>query len=86
MSIYNLIMEIKKLNAQMIGKNVRRIRKELNETQEKFAEGIGVCKDTVSNIERGEVIPSAQVLANMSINAKISINLILGIDVPEVKK
>lgn len=51
--------QIIKRDVSNIGKNVRKIRKqELNQTQEEFAELIDMSKDTVSNIERGQVIPT----------------------------
>lgn len=50
-----------------IGKNVRKIRKqELNQTQEEFAEMIDMSKDTVSNIERCQVIPTMTCMVKIS--------------------
>lgn len=50
-----------------IGKNVYRTRKqELNKTQEQFAEMINMSKDTISNIERGEVIPTMTCMVRIS--------------------
>lgn len=50
-----------------ISKNVRRTRKqELNQTQEEFAEMIEMSKDTVSNIERGQVIPTMTCMVRIS--------------------
>ena len=50
-----------------IGKNVRKIRKqELNKTQEEFAEMIDMSKDTVSNIERCQVVPTMICMVRIS--------------------
>ena len=50
-----------------IGINVRKTRKhELKQTQEEFAEMIDMSKDTVSNIERGEVIPTMICIVKIS--------------------
>ena len=50
-----------------IGKNVRKIRKqELNKTQEEFAEMIEMSKDTVSNIERCQVVPTMICMVRIS--------------------
>lgn len=67
------------LDKKVIGENIRRIRKEKDETQEEFAEHIHASKDTVSNIERGEFFPSLQVLVNIAIYAGVSTEQILGL-------
>lgn len=67
------------LDKKVIGENIRRIRKEKDETQEEFAEHIHASKDTVSNIERGEFFPSLQVLVNIAIYAGVSTDQILGL-------
>ena len=54
-------------DAQSIGEKVYRIRKtELHKSQEQFADMIGTSKDTVSNIERSEVIPRTKTLAKLA--------------------
>ena len=56
-----------KRDVSNIGKNVRKIRKqELNQTQEEFAEMIDMSKDTVSNIERCQVIPTMTCMVRIS--------------------
>ncbi len=53
--------------ARTIGNNVFFVRKfELNMTQEEFAEFLDISKDTVSNIERGKVVPSTDTLLRIS--------------------
>lgn len=44
----------------MIGKQVKRIRKKLFMTQERFAELLGVSKTTVNNWEKGRYEPNLQ--------------------------
>lgn len=54
-------------DVRFIGENLYIIRKkEMNKTQEEFAEMIGVSKDTVSKIERGAVLPSMKCIAVIS--------------------
>lgn len=56
-----------KKDVKFIGKNVYIARKkEMNKTQEQFAELIGMSKDTVSNIERNEVVPSMKCMVEIS--------------------
>ena len=54
------------INANLIGQNIRNIRKSHNLSQEAFAEQINTSTRTVSNIETGAVIPSLQALINIS--------------------
>ncbi len=55
------------LDARRIGKLVRKIRKEeLSQSQEQFAEGIDRSVRTVSNIERGTVVPTMDTLIRIS--------------------
>ena len=70
---YNILLgdkmnkQIVKRDVNNIGKNVRKTRKhELNQTQEQFAEMIDMSKDTVSNIERGVVIPTMLCMVQIS--------------------
>ena len=51
-------MELKKL----LGKNIKKYRKEKNFTQEKFAEIIGIDPKNVSKIENGNNYPSAETM------------------------
>lgn len=54
-------------DTNVIGEKVYQVRKlELNKTQEEFAEMLDISKDTVSNIERGEVIPNTLTLIKLS--------------------
>ena len=68
------------LDSDKISKNIKRIRKDqMNKTQEEFAELIKSSKDTVSNIERGKVIPNTHTLANIAKYCNCSIDSILGL-------
>lgn len=53
------------LDAELIGKNIRNIRKSAKESQEAFAEKIDSTARTVSNIENGAVVPMLQTIANI---------------------
>ncbi len=56
-----------KRDVKHISKNVYITRKkELHQTQEQFAELIDMSKDTVSNIERGIVIPTMFCMVQIS--------------------
>ncbi len=50
-----------------IGKNLYITRKEeMKKTQEEFSEMINMSKDTVSNIERGVVVPTMNCMVQIS--------------------
>lgn len=53
------------LDAEVIGENIRNIRKDAKQTQEEFAEEIGISTRSVSYIENGCVIPSLQTIVNI---------------------
>lgn len=58
---------IVKRDVRNISKNVYKTRKhELKQTQEQFAELINMSKDTISNIERGVVIPTMICMVQIS--------------------
>ena len=65
------------LDAEIIGKNIRKIRKSANESQETFAEKLEVSTRSVSNIENGAVVPSLQTVANISENFNCSVDSII---------
>ena len=65
------------LDAEIIGKNIRKIRKSANKSQEAFAEKLEVSTRTVSNIENGVVVPSLQTVANISENFNCSVDSII---------
>lgn len=69
-------------DAKTIGKNIKQIRKssEFN-TQEKFAEFIEVSVETVSNIERGNVLLKTATLASIAEKCNVSTDSILGIEI-----
>ena len=67
-------------STKTIGKIVRQIRKTSQfNTQEKFAELIDTSIETVSNIERGNVLLNTKTLANIAENCDVSADFILGI-------
>lgn len=58
---------IEERDVKNIGVNLYIVRKkELNKTQEEFAEMIGMSKDTISNIERGAFLPSMKCMVEIS--------------------
>ena len=50
---------------EQFGRRLRQIRVESGETQEKFAESIGMSVDMLSLIERGRNVPSFKKVARM---------------------
>lgn len=69
---------IVKRDVNNIGKNVYKTRKqELKQTQEQFAEMIDMSKDTISNIERGEVIPTMICMVRISNATNKSVDFFL---------
>lgn len=65
------------LDAEIIGKNIWKIRKSANESQETFAAKLEVSTRSVSNIENGAVVPSLQTVANISENFNCSVDSII---------
>lgn len=62
-----------------IGEIVRNLRKEsTHKTQEQFAELINTTPETISNIERGLVIPNTKTLISIAECCNVSIDYILG--------
>ncbi len=58
---------IEKRDVKNIGPNLYITRKEeMKKTQEEFAEMINMSKDTVSNIERGVVVPTMNCMVQIS--------------------
>ena len=54
-----------KLSPKLVGAKIREWRLSVNETQEEFAEYIDRTVETVSNIERGLVLPSLETVVNI---------------------
>lgn len=56
---------MKRLSPRLVGNKLKNFRLSVNETQEEFAEHIDRTVETVSNIERGNVLPSLETVANI---------------------
>ena len=54
-----------KLSPKLVGAKIKKWRLSANETQEEFAEHINRTVETVSNIERGLVLPSLETVVNI---------------------
>ena len=54
------------MNANAIGKNIRKYRKEKEYTQEELAKKIGKGRVTVSKYERGSLTPSPYALVTLA--------------------
>ncbi len=58
----------------LLGKNIRRIRKRTNLTQDAFSERIGIEPSSLSNIENGKSFPSTITLIQIQEKFSISPN------------
>ena len=68
----------KRRDVRYIGLNIHYIRKKvLRVSQEEFGYMVGMCKDTVSNIERGVYIPSVHHLVSISNCVNIPVDFFL---------
>ena len=56
---------LSKLSPKLVGAKIKQLRLSVNETQEEFAEHIDRTVETVSNIERGLVLPSLETVVNI---------------------
>lgn len=54
-----------KLSPKLVRAKVKKWRLSVNETQEEFAERIDRTVETVSNIERGIVLPTLETVVNI---------------------
>ncbi|MGL4347370.1 MAG: helix-turn-helix domain-containing protein [Chitinophagaceae bacterium] len=60
-----------------IGENIRKIRHYQRISQTIFAEKLGVKYQTISQIEKGQIAPSIEILLKISSNFRISIESLL---------
>lgn len=68
---------MKNLDFKRGGEAIQRTRKERGLTQEQLAESIGITSNTVSRIERGQLIPALPTLVDICNVLKIGANTIL---------
>lgn len=68
---------------EKIGKKVWHIRRGLLKTQEEFSELIDTTPETVSNVERGVVLPSLQTVANIAEQCGVSTDYLIGVNKKE---
>lgn len=66
----------------MLNDNIQKYRKAKGMSQEELAVGLHVVRQTVSKWEKGMSVPDAQVLIDMAALLEVSVNALLGIDVP----
>lgn len=65
-----------------IGENIMRVRKKSGLTQAQFGEVIGRSQSAVYSYENGSVIPSFEVLVNISHFFNVSVGYLMGIESP----
>lgn len=66
----------------VLNDNIQKYRKAKGMSQEELAVGLHVVRQTVSKWEKGLSVPDAQVLIDMAALLDVSVNALLGIDVP----
>ena len=66
----------------VLNDNIKKYRKAKGMSQEELAVGLHVVRQTVSKWEKGLSVPDAQVLIDMAALLEVSVNALLGIDVP----
>ena len=59
------------------GERIKNIRLELRLSQDKFGEGLGITKQYVSNIEKGNALLANEKLKSLLVNYNVNINYIL---------
>ena len=58
----------------MIGKNLQKLRKQKNMTQEALAEQVGVARQTVAKWETGESVPDLEMAAKLAAVMAVSLD------------
>ena len=58
----------------MIGKNLQKLRKQKNLTQEALAEQVGVARQTIAKWETGESVPDLEMAAKLASGMEVSLD------------
>jgi AbrB family looped-hinge helix DNA binding protein len=58
----------------MIGKNLQKLRKQKNMTQEALAEQVGVARQTIAKWETGESVPDLEMAAKLASVMEVSLD------------
>lgn len=58
----------------MIGKNLQKLRKQKNLTQEALAEHVGVARQTIAKWETGESVPDLEMAAKLASVMEVSLD------------
>ena len=58
----------------MIGKNLQKLRKQKNMTQEALAEQVGVARQTIAKWEAGESVPDLEMAAKLASVMEVSLD------------
>lgn len=66
----------------VLSDNIKKYRKAKGMSQEELAVGLHVVRQTVSKWEKGLSVPDAQVLIDMAALLDVSVNALLGIELP----
>ncbi len=68
-----------------IGKRVRQIREEANQTQETLAWAAGISKASISRIEQGENLPSVPVIFALAAELGVTASDLVGFDLRQAR-
>ena len=60
-----------------LGNRIRILRKQLDKSQEEFAQELGITKQAISNIENSKSAPSPLVLYRLHNNLHVNLNYII---------
>jgi len=75
------VLEVKRYILDELGLNIRKIRKQNNETQEELASALNITKSTLSQYENGHIDISAAIITIIAARYKVSISEIYGEEV-----
>ncbi len=64
----------------MLGKQIQRLREARNLTQVQLAGALNVSKQSVSNWENDNILPSIEMLMKIAVYFSVSTDLLLGLD------
>ena len=69
-----------------LNENIRFVRKQLNLTQDQFAQRLEIKRSLVGAYEEGRAEPRLELLQKMAAMAKLSVDLLIGRDISQLKE
>ena len=68
------------IDQDTVARNIKRLREKLGKNQEQFAADLGVARPTISNWEKGKVLPTTEQLFKMVATYSVSIDELVGLN------